>query len=71
VQQPENSNLIFFLVLHHPMQLIPLFFLNKPHIALDDTEAAKFGQFFYLPFTQTKLNPSGFKKIFQRKPGEV
>jgi hypothetical protein len=38
------------------------FLLRKPHIAFDDTEAAKIGQFFYLPFTRTKLNPSSFKK---------
>lgn len=42
------------------------FLLQKPHIAFDDTEAAKFGQFFYLPFTQAKLNPASFRKTFRK-----
>ncbi|MCB8999485.1 MAG: DUF354 domain-containing protein [Bacteroidales bacterium] len=42
------------------------FLLHKPHIALDDTEAAKFGQFFYLPFTDIKLNPREFQKNFRK-----
>jgi predicted glycosyltransferase len=42
------------------------FLLCKPHIALDDTEVARFGQLFYLPLTHTKLNPSSFKKTFNK-----
>jgi predicted glycosyltransferase len=35
---------------------------GKPHIALDDTEHAKFELFMYPPFTDTILNPSCFTK---------
>jgi hypothetical protein len=55
-----------FLSFASPYAAHAAFLLKKPHIALDDTEAAKFGQFFYLPFTETKLNPSSFKKRFRR-----
>lgn len=55
-----------FLSFASPYAAHSAFLLNKPHIALDDTEAAIFGQFFYLPFTHTKLNPVSFKKTFKK-----
>ena len=55
-----------FLSFASPYAAHAAFILKKPHIAIDDTEAAKFGQFFYLPFSQTKLNPLSFKKSFGR-----
>jgi uncharacterized protein len=54
-----------FLSFASPYAAHSAFLLHRPHIALDDTEAAKFGQFFYLPFTRTKLNPLSFKKKFR------
>jgi uncharacterized protein len=41
--------------------------LKKPHIVLDDTEHAKFGQIFYKPFSSVFLNPSCFRKDFGKK----
>lgn len=41
--------------------------LGKPHIALDDTEHAKFELFMYPPFTATILNPSCFSKDLGKK----
>jgi len=38
--------------------------LRKPHIVLDDTEHARFGHFFYKPFSKVFLNPSCFQKDF-------
>jgi predicted glycosyltransferase len=38
--------------------------LRKPHIVLDDTEHARFGHFFYKPFSKTFLNPACFQKDF-------
>jgi predicted glycosyltransferase len=55
-----------FLSFASPYAAHAAFLMRKPHIALDDTEAAGLGQFFYLPFTETKLNPSSFKKTFKR-----
>lgn len=40
---------------------------GKPHIALDDTEHAKFELFMYPPFTDTILNPSCFTKNLGNK----
>jgi uncharacterized protein len=37
---------------------------RKPHIVLDDTEHARFGHFFYKPFSKVFLNPSCFQKDF-------
>ena len=54
-----------FLSFASPYAAHSAFLLHRPHIALDDTEAAKFGQFFYLPFTRTKLNPLSFNKTFK------
>lgn len=41
--------------------------LRKPHIVLDDTEHAIFGQMLYRPFSSVLLNPSCFYKNFGRK----
>ncbi len=41
--------------------------LRKPHIALDDTEHAKFHHMFYVPFTEVCLNPVCFHKDFGSK----
>jgi len=41
--------------------------LRKPHIALDDTEHARFGHLFYRPFSKVFLNPSCFTKKFGRR----
>lgn len=40
--------------------------MRKPHIVLDDTEHARFGHFFYKPFSKVFLNPSCFRKDFGR-----
>jgi uncharacterized protein len=40
---------------------------GKPHVALDDTEHAKFEIFLYKPFTDTILTPSCFLKNFGPK----
>lgn len=40
---------------------------GKPHIALDDTEHAKFELLMYPPFTKTILNPSCFSKYLGNK----
>jgi uncharacterized protein len=42
-------------------------FYGKPHIALDDTEHAKFELIMYPPFTDTILNPSCFTKDLGEK----
>lgn len=41
--------------------------IGKPHIALDDTEHAKFELLMYPPFTNTILNPSCFTKKLGEK----
>jgi len=41
--------------------------LRKPHIVLDDTEHARFGHFFYKPFSKVFLNPDCFQKDFGKK----
>jgi predicted glycosyltransferase len=38
--------------------------LRTPHIVLDDTEHARFGHFFYKPFSKIFLNPACFQKNF-------
>ncbi len=43
------------------------FLLRKPHIALDDTEHAKFHHLMYVPFTKTCLTPVCFHKDFGKK----
>lgn len=42
-------------------------FFRKPHIALDDTEHAKYELLMYPPFSDIILNPSVFWKKFSRK----
>jgi len=41
--------------------------LNIPHITLDDTEHAKFGQMLYVPFSKVILTPKNFRKNFGEK----
>ena len=41
--------------------------MGKPHIAFDDTEIARLGQFLYIPFTDCVLNPSSYKKTLKGK----
>jgi predicted glycosyltransferase len=41
--------------------------MRKPHIALDDTEHAKFELLMYPPFTSTIINPKSFLKKFSPK----
>jgi hypothetical protein len=41
--------------------------LRTPHIVLDDTEHARFGHFFYKPFSKVFLNPACFQKDFGKK----
>jgi len=40
---------------------------GKPHIALDDTEHAKFELMMYMPFTESVLNPYCFRKELGQK----
>jgi len=41
--------------------------LRIPHIAIDDTEHAKFGHILYKPFSKVFLNPVCFQKDFGKK----
>jgi predicted glycosyltransferase len=41
--------------------------LRIPHVVLDDTEHARFGHFFYKPFSKVFLNPGCFKKDFGKR----
>ncbi len=41
--------------------------MNKPHIAFDDTEHAKFSRLLYRPFTNIILSPSCFKTNLGKK----
>ena len=41
--------------------------MKKPCIAMDDTEPAKWGHRLYVPFTDTILTPTCFKKDFGKK----
>ena len=41
--------------------------LKIPHIVLDDTEHARFGHFFYKPFSKVFLNPTCFQNDFGGK----
>jgi predicted glycosyltransferase len=41
--------------------------MRRPHIVIDDTEHARFGHFFYKPFSKVFLNPSCFQKDFGKK----
>ena len=41
--------------------------IRIPHIVLDDTEHARFGHFFYKPFSKVFLNPVCFQKDFGKK----
>jgi len=41
--------------------------LRKPHIALDDTEHARFHHLLYVPFSDVCLNPVCFHKNFGKK----
>jgi hypothetical protein len=41
--------------------------LRIPHIVLDDTEHARFGHFFYQPFSRVFLNPACFQKDFGKR----
>jgi len=40
---------------------------GKPHIAFDDTEAGRFEQMLYLPFTDIVCTPTWFRKDFGKK----
>jgi uncharacterized protein len=54
-----------FLSFASPYAAHAAFLSGKPHIALDDTEAAKIGQFFYIPFTESVLVPESFKRTLK------
>jgi len=56
-----------FLSFASPYAAHASFLLSRPHIAFDDTEVAKFGQLFYLPFTNVCVNPKSFQKSFGKK----
>jgi len=43
------------------------FLLGKTHIAFDDTENARFGQFMYIPFTNTILTPSCYSRNLNKR----
>lgn len=43
------------------------FFLQRPHIAFDDTEHSKFEIFLYRPFTSVFINPQWFNKDLGNK----
>lgn len=53
-----------FLSFASPYAAHAAFLTRKPHIVLDDTEHAKFGQMFYRPFSKVFINPSSFYKDF-------
>ena len=56
-----------FLSFASPYAAQSAWFLKTPHIVLDDTEHARFGHFFYQPFSEVFLNPSCFQKSFGKK----
>ncbi|MBM6593014.1 DUF354 domain-containing protein [Microvirga pudoricolor] len=41
--------------------------MGKPHIAFDDTEHAKLGQFVYRPFTELVVTPQAYRQRFGKK----
>ncbi len=63
----KNFKPDLFLSFASPYGAHAAFLMGKPHIALDDTEAATFGRFFYKPFTETIINPASYKISFRRK----
>jgi len=63
----KKFNPDLFLSFASPYAAHAAFLMGKTHIALDDTEAARFGRFFYRPFTETILNPAGYKISFRNK----
>ena len=56
-----------FLSFASPYAAHTAWLLRKPHIVLDDTEHARFGHFFYKPFSRVFLNPACFQKDFGKK----
>lgn len=56
-----------FLSFSSPYAAQVSFLLGKPHISLDDTEHAKIGHFFYVPFTKVIISPFCYKKSFGQK----
>lgn len=65
IAQDEKPDL--FLSFGSPYAAQVSLLVGKPHIALDDTENATLGQFFYRPFTNCILSPSCFKSDFGKK----
>ena len=53
-----------FLSFASPYAAQTAWLLRTPHIVLDDTEHARFGHFFYKPFSKVFLNPASFRKDF-------
>jgi uncharacterized protein len=56
-----------FLSFASPYAAQSAWILRKPHIVMDDTEHAKFGQLFYKSFSSVCLNPFCFYKNFGNK----
>ena len=65
IAKKENPDLFLSFASPYCAQVSKL--MGKPHITLDDTETATFGQMFYRPFSDVILTPKSFKKDFGKK----
>ena len=63
-KQARRFNPDIFISFASPYSAQVSWMLGKPHIVLDDTEHARFGQMFYKPFSTIFLNPGCFRKDF-------
>lgn len=58
----KKFNPDLFLSVASPFAAQIAWIMGKPHVAIDDTEAASIARRFYLPFTKFVLTPSCFQK---------
>ena len=63
----KKFNPDLFLSFSSPYAAQVAWIMRKPHIAVDDTEHAVFGQLMYRPFTNTILSPSCYNKKISKK----
>ena len=65
IAKKENPDLFLSFASPYCAQVSKL--MGKPHITLDDTETATYGQMFYRLFSDVILTPKSFKKDFGKK----
>lgn len=63
----KKNSADLFLSMASPYAAHASFLMGKPHIVIDDTEAATFGHLMYKPFSNVFVNPKAFKKDFGKK----